>query len=249
MKWNTELYDQKHEFVSKYGKELFQLLAPKEGESILDIGCGTGDLTNEISKAGAQVIGIDNSEEMIRKARIKYPQLQFLIKSADDFSFNNKFDALFSNAALHWVLEKEKAISCIYDSLKTGGRFVAELGGKGNVNNIVSALRNSLRIHGAPDAANKEVWYFPTLSEYTSLLENQGFRVTWAAHFDRETLLNDKEGLRNWLIMFGKPFLEGLSSELIKQILVEVEQQARPTNFRKNKWFADYVRLRVCAIK
>lgn len=249
MKWNTNLYDEKYNFVSKYGEAVIDLLAPKEGEDILDVGCGTGDLTELISGAGANVIGIDNSEEMIKKAHEKYPHLKFFLKSADNFSFQKKFDAVFSNATLHWVLDKEKAAQRIYDSLKKGGRFVAEFGGKGNVNNIVSALKKSLTDYGAVDTANKKVWYFPSLSEYTSLLEAKGFRLIWAAHFDRETLLQGQDGIRNWLYMFAKPFLENLSTERIEQILADVEKQIKPTNYKNDQWFADYIRLRVKAIK
>lgn len=249
MKWNTKLYDQKHDFVSKYGQDVIKLLDPKEGENILDVGCGTGDLAELISKKGANVLGIDSSEDMIYKAKEKYPHIEFLIASASDFRFARKFDAVFSNATLHWVLEKEKAIDCIYKCLKPKGRFVAEFGGKGNVINIVSALKNALQKHGYTSIANKKVWYFPSLSEYTSLLENKGFRVTWAAHFDRDTLLKENDGIRNWIYMFGKSFLYGLNTEMTDQILFDVEEEVRKTNFKNNQWFADYVRLRVLAIK
>ena len=113
MEWNTNLYDQKHDFVSRYGEDVIKLLDPKSGEEILDVGCGTGDLAGIIGKTGANVTGIDSSEEMIIKAREKYPNIGFMIKSADNFSFDKKFDAVFSNATLHWVLEKEKAINCM----------------------------------------------------------------------------------------------------------------------------------------
>ena len=191
MKWNTRLYDQKHDFVSNYGKDVIKLLEPKKGEYILDLGCGTGDLAKIINDSGANVLGFDSSEEIIGKAREKYPLIDFKTGYAENFNFSEKFDAVFSNATLHWVLEKEKAIDCIYKSLKQGGRFVAEFGGKGNVNNIDTALRDSLKRHGYNDLANKKVWYFPSLSEYTSLLEKRGFRVTWASHFDRNTFLKE----------------------------------------------------------
>lgn len=249
MKWNTGLYDQKHDFVFKYGEDVIELLNPKAGEHILDLGCGTGNLANIISNAGAHVVGLDSSEDMVNKAREKYPKMEFQVGSANNFTFEKAFDAVFSNAVLHWVLEKEKAISCIYNSLKEGGRFVAEFGGKGNVENIVSALRDALNKYGYTDRADKQVWYFPSLSEYTTLLESQGFRVTWAAHFDRDTLLKDTDGIKNWIYMFGKSFLEGLEQSVIDQILEEVEVQVRPTNFKNNQWYADYVRLRVMAIK
>ncbi|WP_372935345.1 class I SAM-dependent methyltransferase [Mariniphaga sediminis] len=249
MKWNTNLYDQKHDFVSGYGKDVIKLLAPEKGEDILDLGCGTGDLAEIISQTGANVLGIDSSEEMIKRAREKYPHIEFMVASADNFSFGKKMDAVFSNATLHWVLEKEKAVDCIYNSLKKGGRFVAEFGGKGNVGNIVSALRSTLEKHGYVDLAQKQLWYFPSLSEYTFLLETKGFRVEWASHFDRDTPLKDNDGMKNWIYMFGKSFLETLDDSITEQILSEVEEKVRPTNFKDNQWYADYVRLRVVAVK
>ncbi|CAN5704816.1 class I SAM-dependent methyltransferase [soil metagenome] len=249
MNWNANLYDQKHDFVSKYGEDVINLLAPKKGEDILDVGCGTGDLAELVRASGANITGIDNSKEMIETAKAKYPLINFEIKAADNFQYDKKFDAVFSNATLHWVLEKEKAIDCIYNCLKPGARFVSEFGGKGNVYNIVNALKNTLIKYGFPENANRQVWYFPSLSEYTSLLEQKGFRVTFAAHFDRDTLLKDDNGIINWLHMFGKSFLQGLDDKIIGEILSEVEQLVKPTNFKNNQWYADYVRLRVVAIK
>lgn len=249
MKWNSSLYDHKHDFVSKYGEELVELLAPKAGERILDIGCGTGDLSEAISQNGATVIGLDKSREMIEAARNKYPTIQFDIASADDFHVTEKFDAVFSNATLHWVLNYEAAVQCIYDSLKPGGRFVAELGGKGNVSRIVTALTETLKEYGGHDVANKQIWYFPSLSEYASVLERNGFRVVMAAHFDRPTELKDEDGIRNWLRMFGWSYLQNLDEETLQHVLTAVEEQIRPSNYRDSTWYADYVRLRIIAIR
>ena len=249
MKWNPGLYDNKHHFVSKYGEEVVDLLAPKKGELILDLGCGTGDLSALIAESGAVVTGVDSSAEMIASAREKYPHLDFHLASAQNFELKTQFDAVLSNATLHWVLEAEQAISCIYNHLKKGGRFVAEFGGKGNVNNITSALKNSLRRHGYVDLANTRVWYFPSLSAFAGLLEGRGFRVTMASHFDRPTLLQDQTGIRTWILMFGKRFLEGLSDQKVDIILSEVEDEIEATNYIGRQWYADYVRLRITARK
>lgn len=249
MKWNANLYDNKHDFVSKYGEDVIELLAPQKGECILDLGCGTGDLADIIRSKGATVIGLDSSNDMIESARQKYPSIQFDIKSADNFHYETQFDAVFSNATLHWVLEYEKAINCIYDSLKPNGRFVAEFGGRGNVTNIITALKSSLVGNGYAELASKEVWYFPSLSEYTSLLEKHGFRVVFAAHFDRETLLKEDSGIKNWIQMFGQPFLQTLSADAIESVLKMAEEHVRLTNFSSGNWYADYVRLRIVAIK
>lgn len=249
MKWNTELYDHKHSFVAKYGEDVIKLLDPREGERVLDVGCGTGHLAEIIRAMGAEVMGIDASEEMVAKAREKYPHIRFEQMSAAGFDLPEQFDAVFSNATLHWVLDKEKAAECIYRALKPGGRFVAELGGKGNVATIVTALQQSLKNQGYAENAERQVWYFPSLAEYSTLLEQKGFRVIYAIHFDRETPLQDHDGIRNWITMFGQPFLQGLNDNAIGRIVREVEQQIKPTNFKNNQWFADYVRLRIVAVK
>lgn len=249
MKWNANLYDQKHDFVSKYGEGVIELLDPKEEELILDLGCGTGDLAELIRKKGSAVIGLDSSVEMIETARKKYPDIQFDIQSADDFHYDQIFDAVFSNATLHWVLEAEKVVRCIYQALKPGGRLVAEFGGKGNVANIVNALKIALANNGYEERAQKPVWYFPSLAAYATLLEQNGFRVVHASHFDRPTHLKGDNGIQNWLQQFGQPYLHDVNPELMKAILNDVESEIRPTNFKEGSWYADYVRLRVVAIK
>ena len=205
--WNASLYDQKHSFVSEYGKSLIPLLEPQPGESILDIGCGTGHLTKAIAEAGAHVVGIDSSASMIETARTTYPDIEFLVANARNFSFPTPFDAVFSNAALHWIPEAEEVVHSIATALKPGGRFVAEFGGKGNIATIIFALQQSLR-----EIANIEAdfgWYYPSIGEYASLLERHGLMVRMALLFDRPTKLEDGEkGLRNWLQMFRGDMLQ-----------------------------------------
>ncbi|TAD98334.1 MAG: class I SAM-dependent methyltransferase [Bacteroidetes bacterium] len=247
--WNSNLYDSKHDFVSKYGQDVVKLLAPKKGEHILDVGCGTGDLADMIYQEGAFVFGIDNSPEMVATAQKKYANIKFEVHSAENFKLTEQFDAVFSNATLHWVLEKEKAIDCIYDCLKDKGRFVAEFGGKANVESIVISLKKALTELGFLENANTLVWYFPSLSEYTTLLEKRGFRVCYATHFDRPTELKDENGIRNWLEMFTKLFMKNLQKPEIDAVLDKVEQDLKKTNYQNGKWYADYKRLRILAIK
>jgi trans-aconitate 2-methyltransferase len=249
--WNTSLYDKKHDFVFKYGEYLVQqLLTPQEGERILDIGCGTGHLTNLIAASGAMVTGMDSSIDMIAKARNEYPHLPFRLASVTDFNFNEPYDALFSNAVLHWVTDKEQAVESMYNNLKPGGRLVLEMGGKGNVEKIVHSLKQALINHGYAANAAREIWYYPSLSEYTGLLEKQGFRVTYATHFNRETELKDtQQGIKDWVQMFCGAYLEGVDAAANDAILEEVQETLRSTQFRQQKWYADYKRLRVVAIK
>ena len=248
--WNAHLYDDKHSFVFKYGEDLVDVLKPMAGERILDLGCGTGYLTSIIAASGATVVGIDNSLEMITKAKAAYPAVEFKVQSATEFYFDEHFNAIFSNAVLHWVTEKEKAIDCMYRNLKKSGRLVLEFGGKQNVERIVTALKGSLLKHGFAENAAIPLWYFPSLSEYTGLLEKRGFRVTYAAHFNRDTQLNDTEnGIKDWIKMFGTAFFKGIEEADVNKILDEVQQELVPTNYRNGQWFADYKRLRVIAIK
>src|SRR5476649_1585356 len=200
MKWNAELYDTKHDFVFQYGESVLELLDIKPGERILDLGCGTGHLTNKIKEHGADVTGIDASEDMIAKAKESFPGVNFQVADAADFHFDEPFDAVFSNAVLHWVHKADEAIKCVYDTLKPGGRFIAEMGGKGNNAHIMAITRQVLEKHGYSQLANQKPWYFPSLGGYTTKLENAGFKVTSAIHFDRPTLLHDgRAGVAKWL--------------------------------------------------
>lgn len=249
-KWNAGLYDQKHDFVYKFGEDVVQLLAPAAGERILDLGCGTGHLTNVIAASGATVIGIDSSAEMVVKAKKTYPSILFEVKDATSFQFDVPFDAIFSNAVLHWVTEKNAAVRCIYNNLKSGGRLVLEMGAKENISHIITALKEVLREYGYVAQASKELWYFPSLSEYTTHLENAGLIVHYATYFKRDTELKDNEnGIVDWLKMFASPFLEDVRKTELSFIMGKVQERLRPTNYKNNKWYADYYRLRIVAAK
>ncbi|HXX78582.1 MAG TPA: methyltransferase domain-containing protein [Ktedonobacteraceae bacterium] len=246
--WDTSLYDQKHAFVYEYGKDLIPLLQPQPGELILDLGCGTGHLTHAIAESGAHVIGIDSSASMIATAQSTYPQLEFHVKDARDFSFASPFDAIFSNATLHWIPEADQVVRCVAASLKPGGRFVAEFGGKGNVATITSAVQQSMRelLHEDVDFG----WYFPTIGEYASLLEKHDLDVRSALLFDRPTPLEDGEmGLRNWIQMFGERVLRDMPNDVKHQILACTEDLTRERLYRNGQWTADYTRLRIVAYK
>lgn len=250
MQWNSNLYDNKHDFVFKFGEELVELLAPQPKEKILDLGCGTGYLTNVIAQSGAEVMGIDNSPEMISKAAGEYPELDFRVLPATDFHFDNYFNAIFSNAVLHWVLDKEMAARCMFESLQSNGRLAIEFGGKDNVKNIVAALRQVLLKHGYAKNAALQMWYFPSLAEYSAILENQGFIVNYAVYFNRETALNDDaNGIKDWIRMFGSTFLNGIDNYEADVLLTEIQDVLKATNYYNNTWYADYKRLRIVATK
>ena len=248
MKWDTDFYDQKHSFVTKYGEDLLSLLQAQPGERILDIGCGSGHLTKRIADAGAQVIGLDSSPDMIATAKATYPSLKFLVADASGFSFDQPFDAIFSNAALHWVERAEEAVICMARALKPGGRFVIEMGGKGNIAGIATELERAIRRqHGREVKATN---YFPSIGEYASLLEKHGIEVTSAVLFDRPTKLEGgEEGLANWIRMFRRELLAVYSDEEQQAIFAEVKAALRERLFRDGDWFADYRRLRIVAFK
>ncbi|KAB8329914.1 methyltransferase domain-containing protein [Scytonema tolypothrichoides VB-61278] len=248
--WNAELYDSKHSFVSELAANLVELLSPKPGECILDLGCGTGHLTDKIASLGSEVIGIDSSVTMIEQARKNYPQLDFDVVDARKLAYTEKFDGIFSNAVLHWIKEAEEVVVGINRALKPGGRFVAEFGGKGNVNAIITAIFNALQKAGYPTDTALNPWYFPSIGEYGSLLEKHGFQLTYATLFERLTPLEDGEqGLQNWLKMFANSFLNGLSTDAQISTIIDIENQLRPSLYKNNTWFADYKRIRVIAVK
>ncbi len=247
-RWDPALYDGKHSFVWKYGIELIELLAPQPGERILDLGCGTGHLTSQLAVTGASVIGLDHSPAMIEQARLNYPDLRFEGGDAADFTFAEPFDGVFSNAALHWVKRAESVVACVARTLKPGGRFVAEFGGKGNIRAIHVALLCALDELGLAKESGWNPWYYPSIGEYASLLERRGLEVRHAILFDRPTPLEEGErGLRLWLEMFAGELFDTLTSEEREQAIQSVERQLRPSQFRDGSWYADYARIRISA--
>ena len=248
-KWDAGLYDTKHAFVWEKAKGVVDLLAAKPGERILDLGCGTGTLTAEIAASGAQVVGVDRSPEMIDEAQKKFPVLHFAVCDARSLTFSAEFDAVFSNAVLHWILEAAKVVEGVFRALKPGGRFVAEFGGKGNVYNVVAALENALTQLGvSPAGAN--IWYYPSIAEYASLLESHGLEVREAVLFERPTKLEDGErGLANWITMFGASFLQRIPESGRADFLRAAENAARPALWKSDHWELDYRRLRIAARK
>jgi trans-aconitate methyltransferase len=250
MKWNAELYDDKHAFVFKYGENVLELLDVKAGERILDIGCGTGHLTKKIKDLGADVLGTDLSADMVSKAKALYPDVEFKVEDASSFNYDGQFDAIFSNATLHWVKDHDGMMRSVYNSLKPGGRFVAEMGGKGNVGKLIAATRQVLLKHGYHRQAETQIWYFPSLGEYTSHLERHGLRVTYAAHFDRKTPLQDADqGVAKWIMMFAPLYLVGIPQTEKEQMLTEMIEILEPYYNENGQWYADYKRLRFVAVK
>ncbi|MFB9843312.1 class I SAM-dependent methyltransferase [Mucilaginibacter ginsenosidivorans] len=250
MKWNANLYDDKHAFVFQYGESVLELLDVKPGERILDLGCGTGHLAKKIQEHGAEIIGIDASPEMIAQAKANYPELDFRVANGASFSFDEPFDAIFTNATLHWIHDADGVIKSVYNALKPGGRFVGEFGGKGNNRLMMAATETVLKKHGYVKGDFIHPWYYPSTAEYATRLEAGGFRVTFATHFDRQTLLQDgREGMAKWFSMFGSSIFKMVPADELLQILNEITDLLQPTNEVDGQWYADYKRLRFIAVK
>jgi len=248
--WDARLYDEKHAFVWREAQGVVELLAPEAGEHILDLGCGTGHLTAGIAATGARVIGIDRSEEMVAAAKAKHPELEFRVIDARELPFDRQFDAVFSNAALHWIPEAEEVIGGVAKALKPGGRFVAEFGGKGNIQRLRTAIAAACAEFGIRLDREADPWYYPSIALYADLLEKHGLEVQHAALFERPTRLEDGEkGLATWLRMFATSFLNRVPAAQKEAFLREVERRARPELFSKGNWELDYRRLRFAAFK
>ena len=245
--WEPTLYDEKHSFVWKLGASVIDLLDPKSGERILDLGCGTGQLTAQIAESGATVVGLDYSPSMINEAKRLYPHVEFQLGDAHDFELSKKFDGLFSNAALHWINDPSKVVACISRSLKPSGRMVVEFGGHGNVALVTQAIEAAFE--SLLGEQQSHPWYFPGIAEFSSVLEQQGLEVTQAAMIDRPTPLEGDDGLKNWVRMFGQHWLTLVSEDQHELFLERVAENGRGELLRDSTWYADYRRIRVVARK
>ncbi|RFA27037.1 SAM-dependent methyltransferase [Alkalilimnicola ehrlichii] len=244
-KWNPAQYAEQAHFVSELGAPVVDLLAPRPGERILDLGCGDGVLTKEMHDAGCRVVGVDASPEMVAAAISKGVDAR--VVDGHELQFESEFDAVFSNAALHWMTHPGLVLNGVYRALKPGGRFVGEFGGYGNVATIRRALDEALTARGI-DATPFNPWFFPRAEEYRLLLERYGFEPLTVQAFARPTPLpNDVTG---WLETFAQSFINGLPQEKRKRFVVEVVERCRPALCDGDgRWVADYVRLRFAATK
>ena len=238
--WDADLYAHNVRFVSELGSDVVELLAPCAGERILDVGCGDGHLTQQLVAVGCEVVAADASAEMVAAACEHGVDARVL--DAQALEFDAEFDAVFSNAALHWMLRPHEVIAGVRRALKPGGRFVAEMGGKGNVGAIADALSAELVSRGVdPEPFNP--WYFPAPGEYRALLEADGFEVEHIELFERPTPLpGDMVG---WLQTLGNSFAAGVPEPEQYGFFEAVRERLRPVLCDVNgQWSADYVRLR-----
>jgi SAM-dependent methyltransferase len=241
--WSAERYTRNASFVSELGSPVLELLDPRAGERILDLGCGDGTLTEKLAEAGALVIAVDAAPDMVAAARRR--GLDARVMPGERLKFDREFDAVFSNAALHWMRPLDHVIPGVARALTPGGRFVGELGGHGNVAAIVTALIAVLARRGI-DGAQLSPWYYPTTDEYRELLEAGGFLVDSIALIPRPTPL--PTGLEGWLQTFTDSFFQPLAAADRVLAMQEVVALLRPSLCdRRGRWTADYVRLRFAA--
>ena len=246
--WDADTYSKDFSFVHEYGNDVAKLITFTPDMTILDLGCGNGALTKTLSDQGAHVIGLDSSKEFITKAKQTYPELTFIEADATDFSLDQPVDAVFSNAVLHWINKKDhpRLLSCVHQARKPQGQFVFECGGFSNNAHIHTALDEAFSHHGY---SYKMPFYFPKVGEYSALLEEKGFLVTFATLFKRPTLLKGDDGMKNWMEMFIKAPFEAVSDEDKQSIIEEANATLKESLYHDGAWYADYVRLRIKALK
>jgi trans-aconitate methyltransferase len=241
--WSADSYDKNARFVSDLGAEILAWLAPKPGERILDLGCGDGALTGKLIEAGARVVGVDTSRSLLASAEARGIDARFM--DGEKLAFDREFDAVFSNAALHWMIRAADVVVGVARALTPGGRFVAEFGGHGNIAAIVTALRAVAKTRGL-DPALSAGWFYPTPEEYRALLEGHGFAVERIVLAPRPTPL--PTGMRGWLTTFRRPYFEAMPATEREVVLSELEALLAPAlRDQAGNWTADYVRLRVRA--
>lgn len=242
--WKAEEYSNHASFVSGLGSPVVELLNPQLGETILDLGCGDGKLASKMEEDGAVVIGIDSSDSMVRSAQSK--GIQAYVESGEKLSYANKFDAVFSNAALHWMRDYNSVLEGVYKALKSPGRFIGEFGGKGNIAYLREAMREVYQAEGF--GTYSDPWFFPSPEQYASALRSAGFSVEYIELIPRPTPL--ATGVVEWLRIFADHLLGELSPDEAQRFLVKVEEKVRPQLYSSSQgWVADYVRIRFAAHK
>ena len=243
--WNAEDYATHASFVAQLNDEVLKDLSPRRNEKILDLGCGNGQLTEALIHLGCDVTGIDSSPGLIDVARSRGLRVQ--LGDAQNLEFDNTFDAVFSNAAMHWMPRQDEIARRVYRALKPGGRFVAEMGGAGNIRQLCKAIDSALGEIGL-DLASRNPWTFPTADEQHTRLTQAGFHVTKCTLRDRPTVL--PTDIRGWLETFSQSILADLDTHTRNSVIDRIVELSRPTLCDDaGIWTVDYVRLNFIALK
>lgn len=251
--WDAQAYDDQFGFVGRYGDDVLALLEVAPGQRVLDLGCGTGRHAALLAASGARVVGVDADEQMLAKARVDHPAIAFVAADATrdplaPLTGPEPFDACFSNAALHWMTPQEAVLGNVRSVLAPGGRFVAEMGGSGNIAALDDSLRQGLRDLGlasVPVIAN----YFPTAGRQATALEDAGFRVELVVWFRRRTPLDPGTTAADWTRHFRARTWAGVPVERQGALAAAVDEHAAGRGLLTDRgWFADYCRLRFVAV-
>jgi trans-aconitate methyltransferase len=241
--WDPDRYKRTAGFVAELGAPVVELLAPVAGERILDLGCGDGLLTARMAALGCEVLGVDASPEMVAATRAR--GVPAAVMDGANLGFDGEFDAVFSNAALHWITDYQGVLAGVYRALRPGGRFVAEFGGQGNVAAIERALQDALARRGVEVPSP---WFFPAPTAYRAALEAAGFEVVVLEHFPRPT--PQPGDIRAWILTFGNLYLGHIDTSeheaVVNEAVAALAPELRDT---EGNWFVDYVRLRLRAVR
>lgn len=242
--WKADEYSNHASFVSELGLPVLELLNPQPNEAILDLGCGDGTLARKMQTFGAKVIGIDSSESMIRSTKSK--GVEAYVEAGENIGFSNQFNAVFSNAALHWMPDYLSVLDGVHRALRSPGRFVGEFGGNGNIACLREAMRDIYESEGF--GKYSDPWFFPTPDDYAVALNGAGFSVQYIELIPRPTPLST--GVMEWLRIFADHLIGNLSTEQTEIFLNKVEEKVKPYLYSTSEgWTADYVRLRFEAKK
>ncbi len=243
--WSPQLYDSNARFVGDLAGRALELLAVRPGERILDIGCGDGYLTQRILGMGAEVVGLDFSPELVGAARAR--GIDARLGNAEELVFDNEFDGVFSNAAMHWMRRADGVVRGVMRALRPGGRFVGEFAGARNARLIRAAVHDALDARGI-DSAEVDPWYLPEADEYRAVLEAGGFHVASLELFERPVVIDYP--ISGWIQTFGSPYLTVLAPQDRAPFLAEVTEVLGPQlRGADGRWTVDYTRLRFRAEK
>ena len=247
--WDAEKYTKDFSFVHQYGNGVLELIGTEKAKTAIDLGCGNGALSRKMKDMGLDVIGIDSSPEQLGIARKNYPDIPFIEADATSFSVDDPVDIIFSNAVFHWI-DKDRQpdmLKHVSKALNHGGQFVFEMGGYGNNRLIHRELRKAFENHGY---SYRRPFYFPSIGEYSTMIESAGMLVTYAILFDRPTELRGDDGLSDWIRMFIRtPFTVVNDANKEAAIISEAVENLRPDLYCDGRWHSDYVRLRMKAVK
>lgn len=243
--WDERNYSENFKFVHQYGEKLLDLITVPPGSFVVDLGCGNGALTQKLAKS-YKVIGIDQSPQMLQKAKQLCPNVEFLCEDACTFTLESKADAVFSNAVFHWIENQDKLIENIAANLNPGGELVFEFGGKGCADTVHKALYKAFDKYGYE---YRQDFNFRSIGEFAPILEKHGFKVEYARLYDRPTPQNGANGLENWIRMFVTTAFNGVAEKDKDQIIRDAAEICRPSLFKDGVWCVDYVRLLMKAVK